>query len=84
MSKKPPSLTLEQALQRMRCGARLVHMHGLLNGPSVWCVVPGGVVADTAAARLREHPAVVAAEDGLFPGHSQTWRMLNFMDRGAP
>ena len=82
MAKKLPSLKLEQALQRMRCGARLIHMHGVLNDSSVWCVIPGGPVTDTVAERLREHPAVVAGHDGLFPGHDQTWRMLNFIDRG--
>jgi hypothetical protein len=83
MSKKPPSLKLEQALQHMRCGARLVHMHGQINGSSVWSVIPGGPVTDAVATRLREHPAIVAGQDGLFPGHDRTWRMLNFLDRGA-
>jgi hypothetical protein len=83
MTKKLPGLKLEQALQNMRCGARLVHMHGQMNGSSVWCVIPGGPVTDAVAARLREHPAIVAGQDELFPGHDQTWRMLNFLDRGA-
>jgi hypothetical protein len=78
MTKQPPGLKLEQALQRMRCGARLVRMHGALNGSSIWCVIPGGITTDVVASKIRAHPAVVAGEDGLFPGHDQTWRMIRF------
>jgi hypothetical protein len=78
MSKTSPALKLEQALQRMRTGARLVHMHGPASGPS-WFIVPGGPVADIVAVTVREHPAVVAGADGLFPGHDQTWRMVSLI-----
>jgi hypothetical protein len=78
MSKTSPTLKLEQALQRMRSGARLVHMHGWASGPS-WFVIPGGPVTDIVANKVREHPAVVAGADGMFPGHDQTWRMVNFI-----
>ena len=78
MSKTSPALKLEQALQRMRSGARLVHMHGPASGPS-WLIVPGGPVNDIVASKVREHPAVVAGADGLFPGHDQTWRMVSFI-----
>ena len=79
MSRKPSNLKEEQALQRMRAGARLVPMHnGTPPGPS-WFIVPGGPVSDTTADKIREHPSVVGSKDGLFPGLHQTWRMLNFV-----
>jgi hypothetical protein len=71
------SLKLEHALQRMRTGACLVHMHTRL-GPSYF-IVPGGPVSDAVAAKIKEHPAVVGGKDGLFPAHDQTWRMLEFV-----
>ena len=71
------TLKLEQALRRMRSGARLVRMHGARNGLS-WYVVPGGAVTDSVADKLRERPDVIAGRDGLFPGHDQTWRMVGF------
>lgn len=79
MSRKPSNLKEEQALQRMRAGARLVPMHnGTHPGPS-WFVVPGGPVTDAVATKIMEHPSVVGGKDGLFPAHDKTWRMLEFV-----
>ena len=80
MSKKGPhTLKVEQALQRMRTGACLVHMHnGGKPGPC-WFIVPGGPVTDAVATKIREHPSVIGSRDGLFPAHDQTWRMLGFL-----
>jgi hypothetical protein len=78
MSKSSPTLKLEHALQRMRSGARLVHMHGPASSAN-WFIVPGGPVTDIVADKVREHPAVVAGADGLFPGLDQTWRMVSFI-----
>ena len=75
MSKKNQTLKIEQALQHMRTGACLVHMH---NGTS-WFVVPGGPVTDAVATKIMEHPSVVGGKDGLFPAHDKTWRMLEFV-----
>jgi hypothetical protein len=53
-------------------------MHGIRNGPT-WFVIPGGAVTDGVADKLRERPDVVGGQDGLFPGHDQTWRMAEFI-----
>jgi hypothetical protein len=41
----------------------------------VFYVVPGGYVEPKTAEKLMQHPQVRAAEDGLWPGMSQTWRI---------
>jgi hypothetical protein len=40
-------------------------------------VVPGGPVEHAVADKIKAHPLVRAGEDGLFPGHDQTWRMIS-------
>jgi hypothetical protein len=65
-----------KAFDRMRTGSRLVHMHA--RGGHNWFVVPGGAVTDDVATKIRSHTSVVAQEDGLFPGLSQTWRMRSY------
>jgi hypothetical protein len=77
MSKTASTLKLDQALQHMRAGARLTRMHG--EPGHCWFIVPGGAVTDAVASKIRDHPAVVAGSDGLFPHHDQTWRMLSFV-----
>jgi hypothetical protein len=72
----PSTLPTAQALQRMRTGSVLVHMHA--RSGRTWFVVPGGEVTDQAASEIRGPPSVVAQEDGLFPQHGQTWRMRTF------
>jgi len=45
----------------------------------VYHVIPGqpggkaGQVSVDIAEKIKQHPQVLAAEDGLFPGRSQTW-----------
>jgi hypothetical protein len=80
MSKTPPTLNLEQALERMRTGARLLHTHGVTKTGKRWFVTTGGAVSDAVAKQLCERPDVIGAKDGLFPGHDQTWRMVDFID----
>jgi hypothetical protein len=70
-----PLLTSKQALDRMRTGSRLVHMHETKH----WFVVPGGAVAEEAATAIRNDPRVIGQKDGLFPDHNQTWRMQTFV-----
>jgi len=77
MNNLAPTLRLEAALARMRTGSRLVHTNSRKG--LTWYVVPGGAVSDGVAISIRQHPAVVGAEDGLFPGLDQTWRMSNFV-----
>jgi hypothetical protein len=80
MTKKtPPTLKLEQAMQHMRAGAKLVHMHGRLSDTYHWFLIPGGPVTNTVASKLLDHPAVVGGKDGLFPQHDQTWSMSSFV-----
>jgi hypothetical protein len=74
------SLKIEQALQQMRKGACLAHMHGRTSDPYHWFVMPGGPVTDSVAAKILEHPSVVGGKDGLLPGLDQTWRMLDFVE----
>jgi hypothetical protein len=70
-------LTPRQALDHMRSGSRLVHMHS--EQRSHWFVVPGGAVTEAVAATIRNHPSVIGQKDGLFPQHDQTWRMQSFV-----
>jgi hypothetical protein len=44
-----------------------------VHGPK-WFIVPGGEVSAETANRIRGMSQVVASEDALFPGLSQTWR----------
>ena len=57
-------------------GTRLIKTHGLYGGAHH--VVPnGGHVEPHTAEQIKRHPQVQAGEDGLFPGHSQTWRIVS-------
>jgi hypothetical protein len=69
-----PTVHDELALDRMRDGGVLVHMHGKASEKQ-WFVIPGGPVTDTTADRIKKRPDVIGQHDGLFPGHHQTWRM---------
>jgi hypothetical protein len=65
---------LHKAMDMLRRpDARLVQT----NGPRApqWWIVPGDRVDNKIAEKIKSHPQVVGAEDGMFPGHSQTWRM---------
>jgi hypothetical protein len=74
----PPALKLEQALQCMRTGAKLVRMHGKPSDQHHWFIVPGGSVSDIVASKILDHPSVIGGNDGLFPQHDQTWSMSSF------
>ena len=80
MSKTSPSLKIEQALQLMRKGACLAHMHSKPSDPYHWFVIPGGPVTVLVATKILEHPSVIGSKDGLFPQLDQTWRMLSFVE----
>ena len=71
------TLQLPLALERMREGSRLIHMHSKA-GERCWFVIPGGAVTDKTAEQIRQHPSIVGEKDGLFPGHDQTYRMRSF------
>jgi len=76
------TLTLRLALEYMREGARLIHMHRKAS-ELCWFVTPGGAVTDKTAEEIKRRPDVVGQKDGLFPGHDQTWRVLAFVARAA-
>ena len=56
-----------------RKGTRLIKQ--VAHGETHWYVVPGGLVTEETAERIREHPLVYSGKDGLWPGMEQIWRM---------
>ena len=76
--KPPKAIGYRQALDMMgRKGTRLVKMRSEhADEGFAYYVVPGGYVEPSTAEKIKAHPYVQAMEDGLFPGHDQTWRML--------
>jgi hypothetical protein len=76
--KTSATLSYAQALERMREGSKLMHMHTNSNTGHQYSVVPGGQVSDQVAEQLKAHKSVIAEHDGLFPGHSQLWHMKSF------
>jgi len=67
-------IRIKQALELMRAGSALVHMHG--TPQTEWFIVPGGPVSDITAEKIRSHALVKGQADGLFPKLDQTWRMF--------
>jgi hypothetical protein len=56
-----------------RPGAHMIRTHGWRGG---YFIVPGGGKVDNAIAqKVIDHEQVIGVEDGLWPGHDQTWRM---------
>lgn len=74
----PKAIGYKVALEKMRRhGVRLVRMRASnAEGGFAHYVVPGGYVESATAQKLKEHPFMRANEDGLFPGHDQTWTMM--------
>jgi hypothetical protein len=62
------------ALDLMREGRPLMKMH--TTGGMEWFVVPDGRITETVAQRILARPDVQPHNDGLFPGCSQTFRLL--------
>lgn len=78
VAKPQKAIGYRQALDLMgKPDARLVKMRaeGSASGFAYY-VVPGGYVEPDTAQKIKDHPFVQAMEDGLFPGHDQTWRLL--------
>lgn len=72
----PKAIGLKKAMDLMhRTGTRLVKMRSTGEGFSYY-LVPGGYVEPSTAEKIKSHPYVQALDDGLFPGHDQTWRLL--------
>jgi hypothetical protein len=68
------AIGFKRAMDLMRLPqTRLVRTHSE-RGP-VFYVVPGGYVERDTAHKIIKHAQVHASEDGMWPGHSQTWRL---------
>jgi hypothetical protein len=76
-SKQPKYLRLDRAIELMHHrDARLALMH-VTGGGKEWFVLPkGGPVKSADAEKILARPDICAMEDGLWPGLSQTWRMV--------
>jgi hypothetical protein len=68
-------ITARDATGLMRKGGCLAQMH--TTSGVKWFIVPDGEVADKVAKSLLEHPQIQPANDGLFPGISQTYRFVS-------
>jgi hypothetical protein len=74
MKTKNHVLRLRQAVELLhRADTRLMVMHSR-DGDEFY-VVPGGRVDARDALKILERPDVRSFDDGLFPGHSQQWRI---------
>jgi hypothetical protein len=38
---------------------------------------PGGYIEPDVAEKIKNHPQVTAGQDGFWPSHPQTWRILS-------
>jgi hypothetical protein len=71
---KNPTLRLRQAVDLLqRPDTRLMVMHGR-DGDEFY-IVPGGRLDARDALKILERPDVRSFDDGLFPGHTQQWRI---------
>ena len=67
-------LKYNKAIDLMRRpDTRLIKTHR--DNSLTYYVVPGGRVSEAVAKQIIAHPLVKAAEDGMWPGLSQTWRL---------
>jgi hypothetical protein len=67
----------KKAIDQMRLpGTRLIKTY-YGSGGCVHYVVPGGYIEPDVAEKIKNHPQVTAGQDGLWPSHPQTWRILS-------
>lgn len=57
-------------------GARMMVMHTIQG--DFHYVIPGGRVSDEDAAKIKTRANVETFDDGLFPGHTQSWRIVHY------
>lgn len=81
MAKQPKhplkAMGLKKALELMRIdGHRLMLMHtnGSPDGHAYY-IVPGGYIEPETAKKIMARDDVMAQDDGLFPGHAQSWKL---------
>jgi hypothetical protein len=72
-TKRVSYLTLNKAVDLMHAGGVLQSMCG---SKSAWFILHYGAVRPEHAERIKAMPDVCASGDGLFPGHTQTWRLV--------
>jgi hypothetical protein len=78
MMDKLRPMGLKKALEAMARGAALVNMHTPgERAETGFYVVPGGRVDPDIVRSILVRPDVRSDPDGLFPGHAQTWRMID-------
>jgi hypothetical protein len=66
----------ERAALNLLCrpGRVLCVTHG--RHGDTYCIAPdGGVLTDRVARNILRRPDIWPCEDGLFPGHAQSWRL---------
>ena len=73
MNKRKAIRGAKKALDFMRTpGARLVKLHESTG--VVHYLIPGGYyVEPDIVAKIKAHPLVRPGDDGMWPGHDQTW-----------
>jgi hypothetical protein len=81
MSKPPVKLSLERALHLLRKpDARLVRLHSNDGGAGFYVWPGGGRVPDEVAQLLLGRNDIQPFDNGLFPGHPQSWRLGNWRE----
>ena len=71
---KVQMMSLTDAVEKLR---QPDHLLVLLHGKSQpeWVIMPGGPVTEATAQKLLERPDVQPHDDGVLPGHPQSWRL---------
>jgi hypothetical protein len=78
---EPKKLSLAKALNLLRrSDAKLVRLHGNNGGAGFYVWPSGGRIPDDVAQLLLERNDVQPYDDGLFPGHPQSWRLGNWRE----
>lgn len=75
-------MNLRKAVDLMHAGSLLMQMNKA-GDARAWYLIPGGEVPDDVAQDLIRRSNVIAMNDGLFPGISQTWKMTQSRDDGT-
>ena len=84
---RKPKHSLEKVLDLLRKpDARLVRLHSNNGGRGFYVWPNGGRVSDDIAQLLLGRNDIQPYDNGLFPGHPQSWRLGNWRDlgRGGP
>jgi hypothetical protein len=81
MSVTKPKVSLEKVLHLLRKPeARLVRLHSNNDGAGFYVWPRGGRVSDEVVELLLKRDDIQPYDNGLFPGHPQSWRLGNWRD----